>query len=150
MTHIGPSRGGRLVVRGVTADNGVVRSVRVNGQKARALAPNFLEWEAVLEDLRSNSFTLTALADDEAGNIEQIPHKATISLALRRHSRHRRGWRCPEESQRLRNEFLMNGCKDRVQAHTVAPCEAQIFYQFLVVLDSEPHRACNDADRSRV
>jgi hypothetical protein len=61
-------------------DNGVVRSVRVNGQKARALAPNFLEWEAVLEDLRANAFTLTALADDEAGNIEQIPHKATISL----------------------------------------------------------------------
>ena len=80
MTHIGPVRGGRVVVRGVTADNGVVRSVRVNGQKARRLAPNFLEWEAVLDDLRSNSFTLTALADDEAGNVERVPHKVTISL----------------------------------------------------------------------
>ena len=36
MTCVGPLRDGRLVVRGVTADDGTIRAVRVNGQAARA------------------------------------------------------------------------------------------------------------------
>ncbi|HKI19074.1 MAG TPA: G8 domain-containing protein, partial [Isosphaeraceae bacterium] len=41
MTRIGPVRRGRLVVEGVTVDDGVVRSVRVNGEAAQPLAPNY-------------------------------------------------------------------------------------------------------------
>ena len=50
MTSIKRSEEGRVVVRGVTADDGTVQSVRVNGREARRLAPNFLEWEAVVEE----------------------------------------------------------------------------------------------------
>jgi hypothetical protein len=69
-----------MVIRGVTADNGTVRSVRVNGQYARALAPNMLEWEAGLEGLSSSPFTVTALAEDASGNLEQVPHRVTVAL----------------------------------------------------------------------
>ena len=42
-------RGGKLLVRGVTSDNGVVKRVVVNGQEARKLSANFAEWEVVLD-----------------------------------------------------------------------------------------------------
>ena len=45
MTRIIPISRGRLIVQGVTVDDGTVRSVRVNGHEARPLAPNFLEWQ---------------------------------------------------------------------------------------------------------
>ncbi len=78
MTYLGPVRDGRVVVRGVTADDGTVRSVRVNGREARPLAPNFLRWEAVVEELSGSPLSLTAVAQDAAGNVERIPHRATI------------------------------------------------------------------------
>src|SRR5258706_11755121 len=37
--------GGKVLVRGTTADNGEVRAVSVNGRAARAVAGNFAEWE---------------------------------------------------------------------------------------------------------
>jgi hypothetical protein len=65
---------GKLVVRGATCDNGVVKRVVVNGQEARALRPNFLQWEVVLDRRQAASGKLTASAEDAAGNVESRPH----------------------------------------------------------------------------
>jgi hypothetical protein len=66
---------GLLDVRGSAADDGRVRRVLVNGREARAVAPDFLEWEVVLDprpgDLPS---TVTAYAEDIAGNVEKRRH----------------------------------------------------------------------------
>lgn len=66
---------GRIEVRGATADDGRVRRVLVNGKEARALAPDFLEWEAVL-DLAAvgRPDTVTAYAEDAAGHVEARRH----------------------------------------------------------------------------
>ena len=58
------------VVRGTTSDNGDVKSVTVNGKPARALAANFLEWEAEVEP-----GPISAHAEDAAGNVEKTPHR---------------------------------------------------------------------------
>ncbi|HEX7901686.1 MAG TPA: G8 domain-containing protein [Planctomycetota bacterium] len=58
------------IVRGTTIDNGEVKSVTVNGKPARALAPNFLAWEAEVEP-----GPLSAHAEDAAGNVEKTPHR---------------------------------------------------------------------------
>lgn len=57
------------IVRGSTADDGVIKQVLVNGKPARALAPNFLEWEAEVEP-----GPVSAHAEDAAGNVEKTPH----------------------------------------------------------------------------
>jgi hypothetical protein len=72
ITHVSAAAG-RVVVRGTTSDNGAVKRVLVNGRPARALAPNFAEWEAVLEGVRPGALRLTAGAEDEAGNVEKTP-----------------------------------------------------------------------------
>jgi hypothetical protein len=69
-----------MAVRGVATDDGTLRSVRVNGREARALAQNLLEWEAILEGVHHSPFTLTALAEDAAGNVERLPHRVTVTL----------------------------------------------------------------------
>lgn len=63
----------RVRVLGTTADNGEVVRVRVNGAEARALAPNFLEWEATF-DLPAGA-AVTAGGEDAAGNVEKVPHR---------------------------------------------------------------------------
>jgi G8 domain len=65
---------GNVVVRGSTSDNGTVIKVLVNGQPARALAPNFTEWEAVLKGESARAEELRAQATDAAGNVEPRPH----------------------------------------------------------------------------
>jgi hypothetical protein len=71
ITHVRKS-GAMLVVRGTTADNGTVTKVLVNGQPARALAPNFAEWEAVLP--AAGVKEIRAQATDAAGHVEPRPH----------------------------------------------------------------------------
>jgi hypothetical protein len=66
--------GMKWIVRGTTADNGVVTKVLVNGEPARALAPNFAAWEAVLTPRSGAPKLLQAHAIDAAGNIEPRPH----------------------------------------------------------------------------
>ena len=61
----------------MTADDGTVRSVRVNGLPAPA-APNYSRWEVVLDGIQAETSKLVAAALDEAGNREQIPHRASI------------------------------------------------------------------------
>jgi hypothetical protein len=63
---------GRVTVRGTTADDGEVKRVLVNGNLARPLAPNFLEWEIALHAQAKG--TITAVAADAAGNTEARPH----------------------------------------------------------------------------
>ncbi len=67
-----------MVVRGTTADNGVVKKVVVNGREAKALSPNFAEWKVVLRDIRPGELRLSAHAEDAAGNVEQRPHVRRI------------------------------------------------------------------------
>jgi hypothetical protein len=45
--------------------------VVVNGREAKAAAPNFAEWQVELE---AGEPTLTAHAEDAAGNVEKTPH----------------------------------------------------------------------------
>lgn len=79
MTWINTERDDRIVVRGVTIDDGHVRSVAVNGCPARSLTENYRDWEAVVEPSAAGSTTLVASAIDAAGNAELVPHRLTIS-----------------------------------------------------------------------
>jgi hypothetical protein len=74
ITRVSTNPQGRMVVRGTTADDGEIRRVLVNGFEASPLAPNFLEWEAVLKRLDPLPMALEALAEDVAGNVEPRPH----------------------------------------------------------------------------
>jgi hypothetical protein len=64
--------GGSVTIRGCTADNGTVAKVTVNGQPAKATAPNFAEWEIVVP-ARTGELKLEARAEDAAGNVETTP-----------------------------------------------------------------------------
>jgi hypothetical protein len=79
MTRIGPLNEGKLLVRGAAADGGTIRTVRVNGRPARALGPNYSQWEVVLEGVAPGPLELTAVSEDDAGNIEKIPHHMSFS-----------------------------------------------------------------------
>jgi hypothetical protein len=76
VTHVSRA-GGKFTVRGTTADNGTVKRVRVNGVEARATAPNFAEWELVLD--AAGPVELTAVAEDAAGNVEKNPMRVTVT-----------------------------------------------------------------------
>jgi hypothetical protein len=80
ITHVRKESGGKLVVRGTTADNDVVKKVLVNGREAKATAPNFAEWEITLDGLREGKLKLSAHAIDNAGNVEPRPHTRTVRL----------------------------------------------------------------------
>jgi hypothetical protein len=74
ITHASRLGPGRLLVRGTTSDDGVVRAVLVNGRDAVATADNFAQWEAVLDGVPPGETELTAGAEDAAGNLEKLPH----------------------------------------------------------------------------
>ena len=63
-----------VVLRGSAADNGKILSVKINGQEARATAPNFATWEI---QLPRASAKYTSVGVDSAGNIEKNPHVIT-------------------------------------------------------------------------
>jgi hypothetical protein len=75
ITHVAPAAGGKATVRGTTSDNGAVKDVTVNGLAARSLSANFAEWEITLDVPAGGKLSLTAQGNDEAGNVEQTPHK---------------------------------------------------------------------------
>jgi hypothetical protein len=77
ITHVRRPAEGRLTVRGVTADNGAVKRVLVNGVEAKATAPSFTEWEVTLEKVPPGEFRLEAYAEDAAGNVEKNRHVMT-------------------------------------------------------------------------
>ncbi len=74
ITYVSRPVAGRLTVRGTTSDNGTVTKVLINGHAARPLSPNFAEWEVVLDAAQPGNRTLTAHAEDAAGNVEKRPH----------------------------------------------------------------------------
>jgi hypothetical protein len=73
ITHVQRQPEGRVRVRGTTSDNGSVKGVTVNGRAARALRPDFAEWEVVL-DAGQAGRQVRAHAVDAAGNVEKLPH----------------------------------------------------------------------------
>jgi hypothetical protein len=79
ITRVGRRRDKRLVLEGVAADDGTIRNVRVNDQPARSLAPNYSQWEVVLDGAYADCSILTACAEDEAGNHEQVPHRVVVN-----------------------------------------------------------------------
>jgi len=74
ITSVQPDAKGKVKIHGTTADNGDVKRVTVNGQEAKALRPNFAEWEIVCDDPRAGDGKVTALAEDAAGNVEKLAH----------------------------------------------------------------------------
>jgi hypothetical protein len=81
MTRIKSIGRGRVVVQGVTVDDGTVRSVVVNGHAAEPLSPNFLDWQVELDTGPSaGSLNLSAQAEDICGNTEPVPHRAAVVL----------------------------------------------------------------------
>jgi hypothetical protein len=79
ITYVGPVKDGRVLVRGSTVDDAAVRCVRVNGREARSLAPNFLHWEVTVDGMSARPPTLTAIAEDAAGNVERVAHQVPIA-----------------------------------------------------------------------
>ena len=75
---VGPDR---VRVEGCSADDGTIRSVRVNGVEARPLSPDFSRWEVTLGPVPAPpiALTLTALAEDAAGTVEKSPHVLTLA-----------------------------------------------------------------------
>ena len=73
ITQISRTKEGKVLVRGVSSDDGVIRTVVVNGRPATATAANFAQWEIVL-DAGPNERKITAHAEDAAGNIETHAH----------------------------------------------------------------------------
>lgn len=80
ITSVRQMPGGKLMVRGTTSDNGDVKSVTVNGQPARALRPQFAEWQIELAGVRPGDVKVSAHAVDAAGNAEQRPHEVVVRL----------------------------------------------------------------------
>jgi len=78
ITHVSRKDPNTLLVRGTTSDNGTVTKVMVNGTTARAVRPNFAEWEVVVKSQVGGKPTLTAYAQDAAGNVEKLPHVVSL------------------------------------------------------------------------
>jgi hypothetical protein len=76
ITHVRRLPGGKLEVRGSTADNGTVKKVTVNGRPARAVRAHFAEWVVVLE---GGGLKVSAAAEDAAGNVEKRPHVLQVA-----------------------------------------------------------------------
>jgi hypothetical protein len=74
ITDVTRMAGGRVRVRGTTADNGTVKRVVVNGKEARPVRGNFAEWEVEVEGGSGGPLRLRAYAEDAAGNVERRPH----------------------------------------------------------------------------
>ncbi len=77
ITHI-RREGSKVIVRGTSADNGVITKVTVNGTAAKATARNFAEWEVILEASKGE-LKVTAHAEDAAGNVEKRPHVVSVA-----------------------------------------------------------------------
>ena len=55
LPQVSRTKDGKLRVRGVASDDGVIRKVVVNGLPATATAANFAEWEIVLDDVKART-----------------------------------------------------------------------------------------------
>lgn len=78
--HTARLEGNDLVVRGVSTDNVKTKQVLVNGVPARNLDFDFHVWEARLTGVKPGPLTITAVAEDAAGNVEQDGHKIVVEV----------------------------------------------------------------------
>jgi hypothetical protein len=71
-------RAGKLLVRGVTHDNGAVRVVAVNGAEAKlqSVQSGLVDWEALVDGPADG--LLAAIATDQAGNAETPGHRLRV------------------------------------------------------------------------
>ena len=74
--------GDKLVIHGVSHDNGDIVSVSVNGDIAKVVAAKMgvVDWQA--ETAVPADGKLVAFAKDGAGNIEQTAHKTTLANVM--------------------------------------------------------------------
>lgn len=79
MTQVLPAASGKLLIRGTASDNGEVVQVTVNGHVVKQLAPNFAEWQVIINAPPDGK--LTSVASDAAGNIEQTPHVLIVGAS---------------------------------------------------------------------
>ncbi len=75
VTQVSRTADGQWRVHGVASDDGVIRTVIVNGRPATATAPNFAEWEVVLD---AATDAITAHAEDAADNVETHAHRVAL------------------------------------------------------------------------
>ncbi|MDB5300660.1 MAG: hypothetical protein JWO87_2323 [Phycisphaerales bacterium] len=73
--------GDKLLVRGVSQDDGEIASVSVNGEPARITASHsgVADWEITLE--AAGVKTIDAKTTDKAGNVEQMPAVRTVETS---------------------------------------------------------------------
>jgi hypothetical protein len=74
ITSVRKLDGDKLLVQGVTADNGTVKKVWVNGQEAKAVSENFTQWRIELE----KTTKVEVYAEDTAGNYEKRRHVVNV------------------------------------------------------------------------
>jgi hypothetical protein len=79
ITDVRPLGQDQLRVVGCSSDDGRIKAVRVNGHEVRPLVADFSRWELTLNPGHARPITLTAAAEDEAGNVERTPHILTIA-----------------------------------------------------------------------
>lgn len=72
--------GDRLIVHGITQDNGDIAGVAVNGHPAKLLAQHagVADWEAALDG--AGVTAISAAATDAAGNVEKMPARAALPV----------------------------------------------------------------------
>jgi hypothetical protein len=73
---------GKLVVTGVSHDNGQITRVMVNGTQAEVMhsAPGVIDWQVTVS--RPADETVTAFAIDDAGNHEQTKHSVKLGSSV--------------------------------------------------------------------
>lgn len=71
---------GSLTVRGVSMDTSRVASVTVNGREAE-VAANGMDWSVVFDDVPAGGIEIEAVATDNAGLVEQMPHVLTVWIS---------------------------------------------------------------------
>ena len=69
---------GTLTIRGTTTDNLLTRRVVVNGVEVQSTDFDFHQWEVKLTGLKPGKLKLEALAEDAAGNVEQMVHRVEV------------------------------------------------------------------------
>ncbi|HVS40321.1 MAG TPA: hypothetical protein VMS17_32490, partial [Gemmataceae bacterium] len=75
VTGISRMKDGKWLIRGVASDDGPIKAVIVNGQAATATAPNFAQWELMLDAATER---IAAHAEDAAGNVETHAHVVVL------------------------------------------------------------------------
>ncbi len=69
-----------LEVRGVSMDASRVASVSVNGREAE-VAANGMDWSVVFDDVPTGGIVIEAVATDNAGLVEEMPHALTVWIS---------------------------------------------------------------------